>query len=275
MKAKSAPAAVLAAAPERILSPFFRRLVQTDFPMSRFDRMGKLPVFYYDNTALSLIMTGATRAIKALLPHPDMHPLELYPGRALVAFNAFEYRDSDIDPYGEFSISFPISFARRSWPGLGVLRRWRQDCFESYVWQLPVTTEIARWGGVELYGYPKFVADIEFTRTPQKILCELGVDGTRILSLEGDCLQGLKAAAPLRYKTYSMKNGLPLCANIDLNPLQFAQTTRRNAARLQLHPGHAIADTLLALDLSSHPLIYQYCPHSELVLFAPRNLNDD
>ena len=27
-----------------------------------------------------------------------------------------------------------------------------------------LTTEIARWGGVELYGFPKFIADIDFNR---------------------------------------------------------------------------------------------------------------
>lgn len=271
---KSAKSAATPAAP-RELSAFFRRLVQTDLPMPQFERIGKLPVFYYDNSCYALILSASTRRVQEMLPHPSMHPLEIMPGRALVAFNAFEYRETDIDPYNEFSISFPITFGQRSVPGLGVLRRLAQGCFESYVWQLPVTTEIARWGGVELYGYPKFIADIDFHRDEAGVRCDLAVDGRAILSLQGEHLTALKVQAPLRYKTYSLKNGLPMCANILLNPLAFAQTLRPQSARLSLNPGHPIADALLGLDLGTRPLIYQYAPRAELVLFAPRNLGDD
>ena len=243
--------------------------------MPTFSRNGKLPVFYYDSSSYALLLSASTRRVRELLPHPAMHPLEIMPGRALVALNAFQYRDSDIDPYHEFSISFPITFAQRSVPGLGVLRRWAQGCFESYVWQLPVTTEIARWGGVELYGYPKFVADIDFRRDAAGVRCDLALDGRPILSLQGEHLAALKAQAPMRYKTYSLKNGLPMCANILVNPLAFAQTLRSRAASLTLNAGHPIADTLLGLDLGQRPLLYQYCPRQELVLFAPRNLVDN
>lgn len=256
-------------------SRFLNRIVQTDMPMPEFQRMGKLPVFYYDNTTLTAIYTASTAMVRSLLPDPDMRPLEVFPGRALVAFTAFEYRDTDIDPYNEFSISFPISYGRANLPGLSVLNRLRQGCFETYVWQLPVTTEIARWGGVELYGYPKFLGDIAFTRTDTSVRCDLGEKGKAILTLEGAVLPTRSNARTLRYRTYSLKQGLPLCANIYLHPLQFAQTLRGSAARLELHEGHPISDTLARLELSATPLMYQYCPENQLALFAPRNLIDD
>ncbi|SMB24915.1 conserved protein of unknown function [Sterolibacterium denitrificans] len=254
-------------------SDFLRGIVQTEFPLAAFDRMGKLPVFYYDNSSMTAVFTASTRQVRALLPDARMHPIELFPGRCVVAFSAFEYRDTDIDPYNEFSISFLMSYGHRTLPGIKLLHGLMTRCFEAYVWKLPVTTEIARWGGVELYGYPKFVADIEFRRPPGRTSCLLSEGGRNILMLEGQALAGAPAK-PLRYRAYSMKNGIPLCANVYTHPLQYAQTMSSDAASLTLGD-HDIARQLQRLELSASPLMYQYCPLNELVLFGPRNLIDD
>lgn len=267
------PRAGEALKPVRRPSDFLRGIVQTEFPMEVFDRVGKLPVFYYDNSSMTAVFTASTRKVRALLPDARMHPLELFPGRCVVAFNAFEYRDTDIDPYNEFSISFLMSYGRRALPGFKLLHGLMTRCFEAYVWKLPVTTEIARWGGVELYGYPKFIADIEFERTPERTVCTLSEAGRHILTLDGRALKGAPARL-LRYRAYSMKNGIPLCANVYTHPLQYAQTMSPGAARLTLGE-HEIARQLRALELSASPLMYQYCPLNELVLFGPRNLIDD
>lgn len=259
--------------PTRQPSEFLKSLVQQELPMEPFDRKGKLPVFYYDNTSMTAVFTASTRKVRELLPDARMHPLELLPGRCVVSFSAFEYRDTDIDPYNEFSIAFLISYDRRPLPTAGLLRGMLNRSFEAYVWKLPVTTEIARWGGVELYGYPKFLADIDFTRTPDSLECSLAENGRQVLTLTGQALKTAPAKR-LRYRAYSLKDGLPLCANVYTNPLEYAQSMASGAARLELGD-HPIADQLRALDLSAHPVMYQYSPKNELVLFGPRNLIDD
>src|SRR5512140_429854 len=100
---------------------FFKGVSQWAFCHEELRRKFPLPVFYYDNTAMTAIYTASTALVRGLLPHPDMHPIEAWPGRALVAFTAFEYRRTDIDPYNEFSISFPITFRKRGIPGLTAL----------------------------------------------------------------------------------------------------------------------------------------------------------
>ena len=148
---------------------------------------GKLPVFYYDNTSVTAIYTASTAQVKALLPHPDMRPIELYRHTCLTVFTAFEYRKSDIGPYNEFSIAFPITFRKRQIPGITVIRQMARRCFTAYVWQLPVTTEIARAGGMEMYGLPKFIADISFKKEQGWIECGQFSDGRRrhVVSVNG------------------------------------------------------------------------------------------
>ena len=59
----------------------------------------------------------------------------------------------------------------------------------TYTHHLPVTTEISREVGAEFAGYPKFVADIEFTEEGNWVTCELMADGQKVLKLGGRKLE--------------------------------------------------------------------------------------
>lgn len=249
----------------------FKGIKQWEF--EREDLKFKLPVFYYDNTSLTAIYTASTGKIRELLPHSDMRPLEVYPGKGLVVFTAFEYRKTDIGPYNEFSIAFPIEFGTRPIPWLTPLWRMARRRVSAYVWQLPVTTEIARMGGVELYGYPKFLADITFKKGGDWMACTLSENGQKILSLRGERLPTQRGKIS-RVLTYSMIDGIPLVANVLIDPIEFAESRKKDSAILELGTGHPIANTLRGMDLSGALVGYQYCPMTQAVLFAGRNLAD-
>jgi hypothetical protein len=71
-----------------------------------------------------------------------------------LAITWFCYRDTSIGPYNELGISLLVTPASER----GLLPRRARLGF--FVLHLPVTTEVARSGGVELYGYPKTVNEI-------------------------------------------------------------------------------------------------------------------
>jgi hypothetical protein len=252
---------------------FFKGVIQWEMMTKDLSLEGKLPVFYYDNTAMTAIYTASTALIRRLLPRTDMHPVEVIKGRALAAFTAFEYRASDIDPYNEFSISFPITFGKKGIPGLTVLGMMARRYFTAYVWQLPVTTERARKGGVEMYGYPKFLADIVFSHEGNMLVCTLTEGGRNILTLKGKKLRTSPEKVN-RFKTFSVKDDVPLAANVYMNPLEFGKSISRKAAQLTLG-NHDISEQLRKLDLSEKPLFFQYMPMMEAILYGPRNLMDD
>ncbi len=64
-------------------------------------------------------------------------------------------------PYTEVAIQVPVEPVDDS-PG---------DKFAHLF--LPVSTEAARWPGVDIYGFPKFVAKINFVRDENQIACRL------------------------------------------------------------------------------------------------------
>lgn len=254
------------------MSRFFEGVKQWEFEWQ--GQRGKLPVFYQDVTTINTIFTARTDRVSPLLPHPTMRPQELLPGRSLVAITCFEYRRSDIGPYNEVAVSFPITFGTPSVPGLTPLWQMARRRTSLYVWHLPVTTEIARLGGVELYGYPKFLADIDFTPSAESLRCDLAEDGALILSLEGRVLP-TRAAPVNRFVSYNIKDRIPLAVNVFQNPLEMGESRRGRDVRLTLGTEHYIARALGGLGLSAHPILYQYLPVNEAILFAGRNLMDD
>lgn len=233
----------------------------------------KLPIFYYDSTAMSAICTASTAALRKRLPSPDMHPVELYPGRCLMAFSAFEYRRTDIGPYNEFSISALVSHGRKPVPGLTTLACALRNEFSAYVLHLPVTSERARRGGVEMAGYPKFIADIDIRRDNGMMNCTVAENGRHILSMHGKDLPGAPGKLA-HYVLHTRKNGIPLNANLYLNPKQYRQVLGRDNVRIELGVDHPICTELQALDLGSEPLLYQYMPSYEAILFGSKNLID-
>ncbi len=252
---------------------FFKGVVQWEMKMLDGSLEGKLPVFYYDNTVMTAIYTASTDKIKSLLPRSDMSPVEVWKGRSLVAFTAFEYRKTDIDPYNEFSISFPITFRKPSIPVLSILGMMIRRYFTAYVWQLPVTTERARKGGVDMYGYPKFLADITFKQEGGMLACDLTEGVKNILTFKGKTLKTRKEKVN-RFKTFSIKDGVPLAANVYMNPIDFAISVNPGAAKLSIG-NHEISQHLREMNLSANPIFFQYMPVMEAILYGPRNLMDD
>lgn len=248
----------------------FQGIVQWKFNVG--EREGKLPVFYRDLTSLTVSFTASTRAVAERLPHRDMHPLEVIPGRCVAGFTAFEYRDSDIGPYNELSIAFPIAFGHRPLPALSVANALRERRLPVYVWKLPVTTEIAYAAGVELYGLPKSLADIRLERRGSEVECRLSAGGQEVLDF-GARMPPPGRAQVTRLKLYSMKEGVPVTANVLIEPIESGETARAEA-RLHLGSG-PIADELRAMDVGGRPLFAVWVPRGRAVLFGPRNLADD
>ncbi len=255
----------------------FKGIMQWEFPQTAKHirkKTFKLPVFYYDTTSMTAIYTASTATVKKFMPHPDLYPLELTPGRCMIAFSAFEYRKTDIGPYNEFSIAVLVTRGKKGIPGLSALGQMRRKCFHAWVWHLPVTTEIARYGGVELYGYPKFLAGIAFKRSGAFLECELTEGKKRILTLKGPVLP-VKYGGRVQMKTYPVRNGVLLCGNVCIDNIEFAEARGGKGVELRTGADHPICRELSAIDLGRSAVVYQYSPVNEGILFGPRNLIDD
>jgi hypothetical protein len=252
-------------------SPFFDGVAQHELEIAA--ARGRLPVFYYDTSMMLALFPARYGALRELMPDPRFVPARLAPGVGAVAIGCLEHRDTDIGPYNEVGISIPISHPSflLNLPGRALWAGARQGQIHSFVLHLPVTTEIARAGGVDLYNFPKFVAAIEFTESGGARCCRLAEDEDEILRFRGE-----RIATPKRAETqfffHLWMDGQPQRAEFKVNEVELGRSFRRGAAVLELAEHHPIARQLDRLLLFRRSLQYDNIPRLEAILYGPEHL---
>jgi hypothetical protein len=133
----------------------------------------------------------------------------------------------------------------------------------SYSLHLPVTTEIAREVGAEFAGYPKFIAEIDFTEESDWMVCELKEDNQLILRLSGRKL-GVKRFPRLRANPITYRRGYILRSEFVINERDLGTSKHAEDAKLVLGD-HPIAEELKTMNLG-RVLGYYYCPQTQGIL---------
>lgn len=124
-----------------------------------------LPILYYDFSQVIFCYSVEPRLLKTLLVDTGFEPCVFANGKAMAILVFFEYRDTSIGAYNEVGLCSATFSAKKRRPLVflpDVLKRgekWNIACF---VHDLPVTTSLAHAAGRTLWGYPKFVTDIDF-----------------------------------------------------------------------------------------------------------------
>lgn len=189
----------------------------------------RVPAFYYDVTHFSVGFLAPLEKLRELLPSAEICPLRATPRHGLLHIGVFEYRDSDAGPYNEVSISVAALPDVSAPVGTGLLKAVREGP-TAYIWQLPVTTEIARYLGVEFYGFPKFLAQIEIQARDGWGHCRLSEKDETIFDLR---LELPEAAGYTRYHyhTLSLRGGRLVRAEVSMYGKR-GSSRMRNQVRL-------------------------------------------
>jgi hypothetical protein len=240
-------------------SSFFEQIQQVSHTVEGHEF--KVPTFYYDITTINAAFLTPVRQVKKRLPSRQMKPVRVTPFHAITAITAFEYRDTDIGPYNEVSIGLPVTVGRAALVGWGALRVLQEPT--AYVMQLPVTTEIARYGGVAFFGFPKFIAEIEFQRENGWIHCHLAAEGKDIFTLSARQLK-TKPAGRSRLHALTIMGERILRSEIMINQPQRGVSIRQEDVRLELGD-HAIANNLREMQLG-RMLQLQHMPAHQSIL---------
>ncbi|QGN07113.1 acetoacetate decarboxylase [Halorhabdus sp. CBA1104] len=119
--------------------------------------------------------------VQNLLPD-GLQPVGTRADRATLTVLVVRYDrvgEETIPPYDEVGVLIPaVEAGARTVPYLSLLRR----PVSGYVYTLPVTTEPARAFGVDIWGYPKLVADIDVTDEGRTRTATVTADGAELLT---------------------------------------------------------------------------------------------
>jgi hypothetical protein len=253
-------------------SPFFDGVTQSEVTVA--GQPAKVPIFYYDGTAIQAVFAARLGALRRLMPDPRFSPARLAPGLGALAITCFEYRDTDLGPYNELAISVVLNepWFLPNLPGRALASSLRRRQLHAWVQHLPVTTEIARAGGVDFYNYPKFIAGIDFQETTTRRVCRLSEGEEHILTLSGERI-ATPRSQELQLFSHLWMDRQPQGSEFKINALEMGASLRPGAATLHLGERHPIARELAGLIAWRRPLQYQYMARFEGILYGPEHLS--
>jgi hypothetical protein len=253
-------------------SPFFDGVAQSEVTIA--GQPAAVPIFYYDGTATTAVFAARLGALRRLMPDPRFRPARLAPGLGALAVSCFEYRDTDIGAYNELAISIVLNepWFRPNLPLRAMISGARTGQLHAWVHHLPVTTEIARAGGVDFYNYPKFLAGIDFEEHGRDRVCRLSEGVEHILTLTGERI-ATPRSEQVQMFSHLWMDRQPQRSEFKINALETGVSRRPGAASLTLGDRHPIARELAGLIAWPRPIQYQYTKRFEAILYGPERLS--
>jgi len=237
------------------------------------------PNFYYKDTKITAIYTADIARLRELIPAnvaEQVQPLQVWPGRGVIALTAYAYHYCDNDSYNEISLSIVTNGPGSSNLGpLTLFGQSRAKSFWGYVLKLPVNTELARVRGVVGYNLPKWLTDINLSEGENSIKFEIfdKDSGKSDLVFEGRKLTDLSKEAELVTNSFvnTDQTGQLSYGYAVSRQLVHASSTDKESVNLTLGDG-PLATYIRALKLGKL-LKYEYVPEFQSALYTPQPLS--
>lgn len=228
------------------------------------------PTEFRDGSSAGGLFLVRSQVANELIAESGFEVAEVLPGRGILALNFVHYTDTDCGEYEEIATGFFVEpVPRRSGiPYLRTLRDLIGGRVASYTWKLQVTSRLSQQAGLQMWGFPKTIEEIDYERSQTRASFRLRMDGQDVLSYS-ICATGSQTPAPLSSPVYSIHEGRPVVS-------QLSQTYREagyrpRGAELQLGP-HPFARQLHALGLRRRPLLASWMGHLAFSMSAPEPL---
>ncbi|SPA22254.1 conserved hypothetical protein [Cupriavidus taiwanensis] len=236
------------------------------------------PNFYYQNSRVTAIFTADLDRLRELMPAEvlaKVQPLQVWPGRGLVALTAYAYHYCDNDSYNEIGLSVVTNRPGSSNLGpLSLIGQAMSDDFWGYVLKLPVNTELARVRGVVGYNLPKWLTGISYRETDKSVVVEIldSETGEVDVTLETRKLGDLSSNISMVTNSFTNvdQRGQLTTGYAISRQLSHASSTSAQAVSLGLTEG-TLSTFIKSLKLGKM-LKYEYVPQFQSALYSPRPL---
>ncbi|UDM53842.1 acetoacetate decarboxylase (ADC) [Cupriavidus sp. MP-37] len=236
------------------------------------------PNFYYRNSRVTAIFTADLDKLRELMPAEvlaKVQPLQVWPGRGLVALTAYAYHYCDNDSYNEIGLSVVTNRPGGSNLGpLSLIGQAMSDDFWGYVLKLPVNTELARVRGVVGYNLPKWLTGISYRETDKSVVVEIldSATGQVDVTLETQKLGDLSSKVSMvtnRFTNVDQRGQLTTGYAVS-RQLSHASSTSAETVSLGLTEGN-LSTFIKSLKLGKM-VKYEYVPEFQSALYSPRPL---
>ena len=238
------------------------------------------PNFYYQNSRVTAVYTVDLNALRALMPQEvlaTVHPLQIWPGRGLIAFTAYTYEHCDNDAYNEVAVSIITNKPGKANLGpLTLIGQSMSGDFWGYVLKLAVNTELARVRGVVGYNLPKWLTGIDRKEDAQSVVYDItdSQTGKVDVSFKAKKLDNLSRDVDIVTSSFTNLNHQGQLAYGYAVSRQLSHGSSRDADSVTLTLGEgSLSNYLRALKLGKM-MKYEYVPEFQSALYAPQSLTN-
>ncbi|HMF04958.1 MAG TPA: acetoacetate decarboxylase family protein [Acidimicrobiia bacterium] len=143
-----------------------------------------IPVEIRDAGASMASFLVPAAAAQDLIASSGLDVAEPLPGRAVCSLAFMRYLDGDLGPYHEFAVAFLVRHKGME-PASALTKSAEiaRGFIGAFIHQLPVNQEFTLEAGRVIWGFPKFLADIDIDTAGPVAHCDLRHDGEHVLSL--------------------------------------------------------------------------------------------
>ncbi|UXY50633.1 acetoacetate decarboxylase (ADC) [Pseudomonas tohonis] len=269
------PLAVIAAEAPDIDLSWFKTLHKTRVDIG-FESYS--PNFYYRNSRVTAVFTADLEKLRSLMPAKvleQVQPLQVWPGRGLVALTAYAYHYCDNDSYNEIALSIVTNKPGNANLGpITLVGQSMSQDFWGYVLKLPVNTELARVRGVVGYNLPKWLTGIDYRESDTSITYEIrdSQTGQVDVTLETRKLDDLSNEVELATSSFTnLDHDGKLTYGYAISRQQsHASSGDEDAVKLVLGDG-SLSSYIKELKLGKM-MKYEYVPEFQSALYAPAPL---
>ena len=238
------------------------------------------PNFYYQNSRVTAVYTADLDALRALMPQEvlaTVHPLQIWPGRGLIAFTAYTYEHCDNDAYNEVAVSIITNKPGKANLGpLTLIGQSMSGDFWGHVLKLPVNTELARVRGVVGYNLPKWLTGIDRKEDAQSVVYDItdSQTGKVDVSFKAKKLDNLSRDVDIVTSSFTNLNHQGQLAYGYAVSRQLSHGSSRDADSVTLTLGEgSLSNYLRALKLGKM-MKYEYVPEFQSALYASQPLTN-
>ena len=133
----------------------------------------KLPILYSDGASLLAFFWVDAGKAALQLEGTGLEPARLPGGRALHGLAFYDYRETAVGPYHEVGSALEVQPVGQAASMVDLFRAPAGRRLGFRILDLPVSTPIADVAGRELWGYPKFVAELPHNPTGKVVKRDL------------------------------------------------------------------------------------------------------
>lgn len=210
-----------------------------------------LPMDIADCALLVQVFSAPARAVDALLQAAGLRAARLWPGTSAVTLMGVRYRDNPLGDYDEAVISLPAyPPGVRAAPLLGGLDVLLGRA-SHFIHAMPVDQELTAHAGRFMWGYPKFLAQLQVTLEEREARARFEHDGELVFAMRvpaGGSRRAAESASNLTLRGGQLRR---IEASFEGEGLSL----KLGGAAPEIGQRHPLARDLRSLGLPKRPLL--------------------